>query len=117
MNTRWLLWLLTAVVSMAAPAGLARAETPPSNARTAVLFVGGYGSSALIASQAFSPLRSALQVRDPSIAFAQFSYAGLSAQTCAPLDYSPADTGQDFDTSKQRLLDTVYALRTRCGAE
>ena len=48
--------------------------------------------------------------------FAQYSYLGWNAQTCQPLDYAGADTGQDLGVSERRLLDTVYLLSTQCSS-
>jgi pimeloyl-ACP methyl ester carboxylesterase len=83
---------------------------------TTVLFVGGYGSTLGTATQSFAPLRAALQGRDSSIAFAQYSYSGWDAPTCSPRDYGAAQTGQDFETSKRLLLETIYTLHANCGA-
>jgi pimeloyl-ACP methyl ester carboxylesterase len=91
---------------------------PASAARsTTVLFVGGYGSTLGSAAQVFTPLRDALLARDPATMFALYSYAGWNAQTCAPLDYRAEATGQDFETSKQRLLETINTLHAACGAD
>ncbi len=96
----------------------AEAHTAPASMSppTTVLFVGGYGSSLASATLAFAPLRAALLVHDPSTSVAQFSYQGWNAQTCAPLDYSNADTGQDLAVSERKLLDTIYLLSSQCGA-
>jgi pimeloyl-ACP methyl ester carboxylesterase len=84
---------------------------------TTVLFVGGYGGSLTSAVGDFSALRSALLQHDPQLRFAQYSYTGWDADACRPLDYRDADTGQDFATSEQRLLNTVLTLRAQCGAQ
>jgi pimeloyl-ACP methyl ester carboxylesterase len=84
---------------------------------TTVLFVGGYASTNDTAARAFQPLRAALQARDPALAFALYSYAGWNAPTCSPLNYQADATGQDFELSKQLLLQTINALHTQCGAQ
>jgi pimeloyl-ACP methyl ester carboxylesterase len=57
-----------------------------------------------------------LLAHDPSTSFAQYSYLGWNAQTCEPLDYTGADTGQDLAVSERKLLDTIYLLSTQCRA-
>jgi len=84
---------------------------------TTVLFVGGYGGSLTQANADFSALRSALLQHDPTLRFAQYSYSAWDADACRPLDYGDVDTGQDFATSEQRLLTTILALHTQCGAQ
>jgi pimeloyl-ACP methyl ester carboxylesterase len=92
------------------------ADSVPNQTHTTVLFAGGYGSTLASATLAFGPMRAALTAHDPTTSFAQYSYAGWNAQACEPLDYSGADTGQDFALSERNLLDTIYALRNQCGA-
>jgi pimeloyl-ACP methyl ester carboxylesterase len=106
-------FLLVAALSITILPFSASAETAPKT----VLFVGGYGSSLATVSDAFAPLRAAFTASAPDTQFAQYSYTGWNAQTCAPRAYQSADTGQDFETSKRLLLETIYLLHTRCGAE
>jgi len=107
---RLLIVALAAVTLL--PVRPALAESP-----TTVLFVGGYGGSLASATRDFATLRSALLQHDPSLSFAQYSYTGWDPDACRPLDYRDVDTGQDFATSEQRLLTTVLALHTQCGAQ
>jgi pimeloyl-ACP methyl ester carboxylesterase len=102
--------LAALVVLVATPAAPSLAASPT----TTVLFVGGYGSTFASAAQSFVPLRAALQSRDANLKFALYSYAGWSG--CTPRDYDDVATGQDFELSKQRLLETINALRNACGA-
>jgi pimeloyl-ACP methyl ester carboxylesterase len=115
MPARRLVLLLATLASLLVVPAQVLAEPAPSQAHTTVLFVGGYGSTLATASLAFAPLRAALTAHDPTTSFAQYSYQGWDAQTCAPRDYYSADTGQDFDLSERRLLETIYSLRTQCG--
>jgi pimeloyl-ACP methyl ester carboxylesterase len=112
MHFRRVLLLLSLAASLVGLPGAASAASPP----TTVLFVGGYGSDLATVGAAFAPLRAAFSARDPNTNFAQYSYNGWNPRTCAPLDYQSSDTGQDLDTSEKRLLETVYLLRTQCGA-
>jgi pimeloyl-ACP methyl ester carboxylesterase len=104
--------LLSFAASLVVAPGAAAAASAP----TTVLFVGGYGSDLATVGDSFAPLRAEFVARDPNTRFAQYSYNGWNAQTCAPLDYQSADTGQDFETSEKQLLDTIYLLRAQCGA-
>jgi pimeloyl-ACP methyl ester carboxylesterase len=117
MNARRVLLLLAPLVSLCLlPAqALAVSASPPEPTPTTVLFVGGYGSTLASATLSFAPLRAALLAHDPSTSFAQYSYLGWSAQSCEPLDYASADTGQDLAVSERKLLDTIYLLSTQCG--
>jgi pimeloyl-ACP methyl ester carboxylesterase len=112
MQFRRVLLLLSLAASLIVLPGTVSAASPP----TTVLFVGGYGSDLATVGAAFAPLRVAFLARDSNTKFAQYSYNGLNAQTCAPLDYQSGDTSQDFATSEKRLLDTVYLLHAQCGA-
>jgi pimeloyl-ACP methyl ester carboxylesterase len=118
MNARRLLVFLAPLLSLCLlPAQAFAASTPPpGQTPTTVLFVGGYGSSLASTTQAFAPLRAALLAHDPSTSFARYSYLGWNAQTCLPLDYTSADTGQDLGVSERKLLDTIYLLSTQCGS-
>jgi pimeloyl-ACP methyl ester carboxylesterase len=84
---------------------------------TTIVFVGGYGSTLATAIRDFSSLRAALEMRQPSVRFAQYSYAGWDAQACQPLAYQDTDTAQDVEISKQRFLDMLVSLHTQCGAQ
>jgi pimeloyl-ACP methyl ester carboxylesterase len=106
------LLLLSLAASLVVLPGSAAAASSP----TTVLFVGGYGSDLATVGDAFAPMRAAFAARDSNTKFAVYSYNGWSGQTCAPLDYQSADTGQDLETSEKRLLDTIYLLHSQCGA-
>jgi pimeloyl-ACP methyl ester carboxylesterase len=121
MSTRRILLCVAALLSLTVQSGRAFASPSantanPELAHTTVLFVGGYGTSLASTLQMFRPLRDALEARAAGITFAHYSYAGWNAQTCAALDYQADDTGQDFETSKRLLLDTIHTLHTQCGA-
>jgi len=111
-----LLATLAALGTLASEPAQVLAESAPSQTPTTVLFIGGYGSTLASATLAFAPVRAALTARDPTTSFAQYSYLGWNAQSCEPRDYYSADTGQDFDLSERNLLDTIYVLRSQCGA-
>ena len=104
---------LFAAMCFAAFPMVASAEAAP----TTVLFVGGYGSDLATVGAAFAPLRRALASNAPATQFAQFSYTGWDAQSCAPRSYQGSDTAQDFESSKRLLLETIYLLHTQCGAQ
>jgi pimeloyl-ACP methyl ester carboxylesterase len=116
MHARRLLLFLVALASVVAQPTQVSADSAPNQTHTTVLFIGGYGSTLASATLSFAPLRAALTAHDPTTSFAQYSYLGWNAQTCAPLDYYSVDTGQDFGASERHLLDTIYLLRAQCGA-
>jgi pimeloyl-ACP methyl ester carboxylesterase len=116
MPARRFLLILVALATVVILPTQAFADSVATQSHTTVLFVGGYGSTLTSATLSFSPLRAALTAHDPTTTFAQYSYLGWNTQTCAPLDYSSVDTGQDFSASERHLLDTIYLLRTQCGA-
>ncbi|MBV9580912.1 MAG: alpha/beta fold hydrolase [Chloroflexi bacterium] len=116
MYARRLLLVLAMLASFVLLPAQALAASAPNQSHTTVLLVGGYGSTLAGATLDFAPLRAALTAHDPTTSYAQYSYLGWNAQTCQPLDYSGGDTGQDFGTSERRLLDTIYLLRSQCGA-
>lgn len=107
---------LSLLVTVALAATTLPLPASAASASTTVLFVGGYGSNLATVGIAFAPLRATLLAADPSTRFAQYSYSGWNAQACAPNNYFGEDTGQDFEKSKRLLLETIYLLRTHCGA-
>ncbi|MBV9324187.1 MAG: alpha/beta fold hydrolase [Chloroflexi bacterium] len=115
MRARRLLLVLATLVALMVQPAQVLADSAPTQPHTTVLFVGGYGSTLAGATLDFAPLRAALTAHDPTTAFAQYSYLGWNVQTCRPLEYSGADTGQDFAASEQQLLTTIYLLRAQCG--
>jgi pimeloyl-ACP methyl ester carboxylesterase len=119
MNPLRPLLLLATLASLIVQPAQALADAAPGATpatHTTILFVGGYGSTLASATLSFAPLRAALQAREPTTSFAQYSYAGWTPQTCQPLDYDATDTGQDLAASERRLLDTIYLLSTQCGS-
>jgi pimeloyl-ACP methyl ester carboxylesterase len=113
MLRRWLVVLVLAACLLPG-ATLAAPETGDG---TTIVFVGGYGSTLATATRDFNSLRAALEMRQVSVRFAQYSYAGWDAQACQPLPYQDTDTAQTVEISKQRFLDMLVSLHTQCGAE
>src|SRR4051794_36281207 len=116
MHARRLVLLMASLASLLLLPTQVLAASASVSSPTTVVFVGGYGSSLASATLNFAPLRAALLAHDSATTFAQFSYQGWNAQTCEPLNYTSADTGQDLGVSERKLLDTVYLLSTQCAA-
>jgi pimeloyl-ACP methyl ester carboxylesterase len=86
---------------------------------TAVLLIGGYGTSLSSALSQFAALRAAIAERSPSTLVVQYSYNGVRLAGCnaSPLGYAPLDTAQDLHASADKLRDVVTALEGACRVD